>query len=140
MLSGKKLILAIAVALLATGAAAQTEATHSVLATGRWYKIPVATAGVYKITTHEVSALAGVPCRQVALYGTEGGMLPTTNADSPYNGLQPIASLVADINGNGVFDEEDYLLFYGEGPCIWRFNSTDQRFEYLMHAYANYNY
>ena len=140
MLSGKKLILAIAVALLATGAAAQTDATHSVLATGRWYKIPVATAGVYKITTHEVSALAGVPCRQVVLYGTEGGMLPTTNADSPYNGLQSIASLVADINGNGVFDEEDYLLFYGEGPCIWRFNSTDQRFEYLMHAYANYNY
>ena len=79
MLFGKKLFLAIAAMLFAACVAAQDFAAHSILAEGRWYKIPVDTAGVYKITTREVSALDNAPCNKIALYGLPGGMLSANN-------------------------------------------------------------
>ena len=137
---GRQILLAIAVVLLTASAAAQTEVSHSVLATGRWYKIPVASDGVYKVTSNEIPSLSNAPCNQLAIYGMPGGMLPVTNAQTEANGLQPVAALVVDKNGNGIFEQEDYLLFYGEGPGTWRYSNSDLRFEYTIHAYANYNY
>ena len=136
----KRTFLILAALLSAMGAVAQDYAAHSLLATGRWFKIPVSSAGVYKITTREVNALSLVPCSQIALYGLPGGMLSASNAQVQPDDLLPVATEVVDVNGNGLFDEEDYLLFYGEGPHVWRFVGNDQRFEYQMHAYANYNY
>ena len=43
-------------------------------------------------------------------------------------------------DGHPRFEAEDYLLFYGEGPSIWRFSRSDGCYVYKMHAYANYNY
>ena len=140
MLFGKKLFLAIAAMLLAACVAAQDFAAHSILAEGRWYKIPVDTAGVYKITTREVSALDNAPCNKIALYGLPGGMLSANNTSFQPNDLLPAAIHVVDVNGNGIFEAEDYLLFYGEGPSIWRFSRSDGCYVYKMHAYANYNY
>ena len=117
----------------------QQYAEHSLLATGQWYKIPVATTGVYKITTQEVAALRGARCTDIALYGDAGGMLSANNTTVYTDDLVPAAIVVADANGNGVFEDEDYILFYGEGAGVWRYNSTSRQFVYSMHAYANYN-
>ena len=120
--------------------AQQRYAEHSLLATGQWYKIPVASAGLYKITTQELPALRGTRCADIALYGDAGGMLSANNTITYSDDLVPAAIAVADANGNGVFEDEDYILFYGEGSGVWRYNRTSQQFEYSMHAYANNNY
>ena len=132
--------LAACVGMVPCAKAQQPYAEHSLLATGQWYKIPVATSGLYKITANEVPALRGAGCTDIALYGDAGGMLTESNAARYTDDLVPAAIEVVDENGNGVFEEGDYLLFYGEGANVWRYNSNSRMFEYSMHAYANNNY
>ncbi len=141
MIQLKRLVAMVAViAAPLCGTAQQRYAEHSLLATGRWYRIPVATTGVYKITTGEVAALRGVRCAEIALYGDAGGMLSANNTIIYTDDMVPAAVEVVDANGNGVFEDEDYVLFYGEGASVWRYNSNRLQFEYSMHAYANNNY
>ena len=131
------------VVLLATPSciiAQQQYVDHSLLAVGEWYKIPVSSTGVYKITTNEIAALQGVECSDIALYGDAGGMLSTNNTVIYTDDMVPAAVEVVDVNQNGVFDNVDYILFYGEGPNVWRYNKTTRLFEYYIHAYANNNY
>ncbi len=121
-------------------AAQNSYADHSKLAEGSWYKIPVATTGVYIVTTADVAALHGASCNSIAIFGASGGMLSYSNmADHP-DDLIPAAIEIVDVNGNGTFEQDDYLLFYGEGPSVWRYIDEDQLFEYAPHAYANNNY
>lgn len=54
--------------------------------------------------------------------------------------LAPAAMKLIDENNNGIFDDNDKLLFYAEGPSVWRFNNQSNQFEYSVHAYANFNY
>lgn len=121
--------------------AAQNDyASHSKLAEGSWYKIPVATSGVYVVTTADVAELYGTPCSRIALFGAPGEMLSSSNMASHPDDLVPAAIEVVDVNGNGTFEMDDYILFYGESPNTWRYVNGDQRFEYFPHAYANNNY
>ena len=118
----------------------QVFADHSVLATGQWFKIPIETTGLYKITSTDVPSLRGVHCSNIALYGDAGGMLASNNTTVFHDDLTPIAIEVVDRNQNGIFDSEDYILFYAECANVWRYNTGSRQFEYRMHAYANYNY
>ena len=124
----------------ATQADAQTFISHSRLSTGNWYRIPVTQTGVYKLTASDVSALNGVSIARIALYGAPGGQLSTQLGDDLPDDLVPAAIEVADANGNGIFDNSDYLVFYAEGAGVWRYVSGDQRFEYQPNAYATANY
>ena len=124
-----------------TEAVAQSSyADHSRLASGSWYKIPVATSGVYIINTADVAELYGTSCNQIALFGAPGGMLAVSNMAGHPDDMVAAAIEVVDMNGNGTFEMDDYILFYGEGPSVWRYMNSDQLFEYSSHAYANYNY
>lgn len=118
----------------------QVFADHSVLATGQWFKIPIETTGLYKITTTDVPSLRGVQSSNIALYGDAGGMLSSNNKTIFHDDLSPIAIEVVDRNQNGMFDSDDYILFYAECANVWRYNTSSRQFEYRMHAYANYNY
>lgn len=127
--------------LCGTEAVAQSQyAEHSKLASGEWYKIPVASTGVYIITTADVASLYGTPCSNIALFGSPGGMLKVSNMDTHPGDLVPAAIEVVDVNKNGTFETDDYILFYGECPNVWRYSNSDHLFEYTPHAYANNNY
>ena len=143
MLIGRKFI-PILCALLAlfvpTRLSAQSYASRSLLASGQWFKIPVSTSGVYRISAEQVPALAQAECNHICLYGAPGDMLAISNSKSHPDDLVPAAIQIVDLNGNGTFDNDDYLLFYGEAPNTWRYSSSDQRFEFNVHAYANTNY
>ena len=119
---------------------AQEYAAQSRLASGLWYKIPVSATGVYKITTRQVETLAQVPCTSIQLYGSEGKMLSMSNSTAQPDDLESVAIEIIDIDHDGIFDNEDYLLFYGEAPDTWRYVADDDLFEYNVHAYANYNF
>lgn len=127
--------------LAATSVNAQPSySTHSRLASGSWYKIPISEAGVYKLTTADLPALNGATCSNIALYGNEGLMMNVGNTAPHPDDLEPVAIEVFDANSNGLFEAADYLLFYAEGADVWRYVSRDQRFEYDVHAYANNNF
>ena len=132
----KKAVLYIIIVSCAIGASAQ----GSVLGNGRWWKMTVDAEGIYRLTTAEVPALQGVRTDSIGVYGSGGGMLPLTNSEVPTDGLQPLAIDVIDHNGNGLFDANDAVLFFGEGAGRWYYSSGDQRWEFEQHAYATHNY
>ena len=121
-------------------ALAQNFTPHSLLSEGQWFKIPISNTGVYKITLDNLPALNNIPCNQIALYSTPGEMLSTSTRDLVNDDLMPIAAEIADNNNNGIFDQGDYILFYAESPNVWRYIPADNRFEYIVHPYANLNY
>lgn len=127
--------------LLVTGGlwTAASGQSHSVFAEGQWWKMRVTTSGVYRITTGDVPALAGTQVNNLAVYGMGSGMLSIYNSQTPTDGLQQLAIEVRDRNGNGLFDADDDLLFYGEGAEEWRYDSGLQRWTFTHHAYATEN-
>ena len=119
---------------------AQSYISHSRLASGTWYRIPVSQTGIYKLTASEVPVLNGTAISRIALYGAPGGQLSTQLGDELPDDLVPAAIEVTDANSNGTFDNADYLIFYAEGPSVWRYVDGDQRFEYKTNTYATSNY
>ena len=132
----KKGILYILFAVLTLGAAAQ----GSMLRSGQWWKLGVTTEGIYRLTTADVPDLQGVGIESIGLYGAGGGMLSLYNDQTSYGDLQPVGIDIVDHNGNGQFDANDELLFFGEGAGGWRYDIDDERWEFERHAYATSNY
>ena len=127
-------ILSILLLLSSFGVSAQ-----SVLATGNWWKLKTIGDGIYHITVTDVPALQGVAIQGLAVYGRGAGMLSTRNSDCPIDDMPQLATDVVDRNGNGIFDNDDELLFFGQGSSRWVYNSASYRWEYEQHAYADTN-
>jgi len=118
-------------------------ASNSVLSTGQWYKIGVKSTGVYKITYSDLVNLGISPStinpHNIRLFGNGGGMLPESNIGFRYDDLQENAIQVVG-EEDGSFDENDYILFYGQSPNTWTYNSQLQLFEHFTHLYSDENY
>lgn len=113
---------------------------QSVLSSGRWWKVSIGEAGVYSITTRDIPALQGVSVDSIGLYGRGGAMLSTDNLLTSTADMPPVAIDVLDRNGNGRFDSDDELLFFGEGAGGWIYDASLERWTYSPHAYATENH
>jgi hypothetical protein len=100
--------------------------TNSILATGDWYQFYVEKSGVYKITRSFLQQLGlnlnGIDPKKLKIYGNGGRMLPLSNAiyyptDLTENAIQVIGE------SDGVFNNEDYILFYAQGVDTWNVES-----------------
>ena len=121
----------------------KSSAQHSVLSTGKWYKIAVNNTGIHKITYNDLVSLGinttNIKSHDISLYGNGSGMLPELNSDFRYDDLQEIAIDIHDGNDNS-FDPNDYFLFYGQSQLVWKYNSTTQFFEHTLNLYSDYTY
>jgi hypothetical protein len=96
--------------------------SNSVLATGDWYRFYIEKSGIYKITKDFLQQLGintnNVDPKKIKIYGNGGKMLPLAN-----NQFYPIDltenSIQVQGENDGVFNNEDYILFYGEGISNW---------------------
>ena len=118
--------------------------SNSILSTGNWYKIAINTTGIYRITADDMAEkginISGLAISQLGIYGNGGGALSENNNNFEYNDLTENAIYVKDKNNNGIFDGNDYLLFYAQAADIWKHNKTLNRYEYHVHPYAKTNY
>lgn len=91
---------------------------NSVLSTGQWYRFYIEKSGVYKLSKeffNQLGASTNLDPRSIKIYGNGGAMLPFSNAaDYPYDLTENAVRFVGE--QDGVFNNEDYILFYGEGP------------------------
>jgi len=115
-------------------------ANQSVLASGNWYKLGVYKDGIYRVTYQDLSTL-GFPVstldpRNLRLYGNGGGMLPEANALPRPDDLIENAIYVHG-QEDGSFDAGDYILFYGQGPHRWFYNSAEAAFQHQLHLYSD---
>lgn len=99
-----------------------TAIQNSVLASGDWYQFYVEKSGVYKISRSFLQQLGlntnGIDPKKLKIFGNGGRMLPLSNAtyfptDLTENAIQIIGE------NDGVFNNEDYILFYAEGVDTW---------------------
>nr|WP_278019624.1 hypothetical protein [Flavobacterium ginsengisoli] len=96
--------------------------SNSVLASGDWYRFYIQKSGVYKIDRSFLQSLgfdaSKANPRRIKIYGNGGRMLPLPNDTYYPNDLTENAIQVIGEN-DGVFNNEDYILFYAEGTDTW---------------------
>jgi hypothetical protein len=112
---------------------------NSVLISGNWYKLGVQQTGIHKITFEDLSAYgldpAGIDPRNIRIYGNGPGMLPELNATPRPDDLSEIAIFVSG-EADGIFNTEDYILFYGQSQLLWNFNPFNGNFEHANNFYS----
>ena len=112
--------------------------SNSVLASGNWFRFYIEKSGVYKISKNFLQQLGvdinNVDPRKIKIYGNGGRMLPLLNSIYYPNDLVENA---IQINGesDGVFNNEDYILFYAEGVDTWNQESNTN-----INLYGNKSY
>ena len=116
--------------------------TNSVLSTGDWYKIKLSEDGLYKIDADFLSDiglnLSEIDPRKIQIYGNGGAMLPEQNSLFRYHDLiQNPIKVVGEEDGS--FDQNDFIVFYGESPHRWKLIS-DNDFKHIQNIYDNNNY
>lgn len=101
--------------------------TNSVLASGDWYRFYIQKSGVYRINKSFLQSLGFDPSKvdpkRIKIYGNGGRMLPLANSTYYPNDLTENAIQIIGEN-DGIFNNEDYILFYAEGIENW--NSESQ--------------
>jgi hypothetical protein len=94
---------------------------NSVLSSGSWNRFYVVKSGVYKISKgflQSIGVNVGVDPRNIKIYGNGGRMLPLLNSIPYPNDLEENAIQFLG-EDDGVFNDEDYILFYAEGVDTW---------------------
>ncbi|MBC5993826.1 type IX secretion system sortase PorU [Pontibacter cellulosilyticus] len=121
-------------------AGATSYTSNSVLSSGNWYKLAVTSSGVYKIDKGLLQTLGintqGLDPKTIQLYGNGGGMLPQpNNITRPDDLVENPVMVIGEADGR--FDDNDYVLFYGQGPHTWEYDATQKQFKHNFNVYSD---
>ncbi|MBQ1605675.1 MAG: hypothetical protein II088_02595, partial [Bacteroidales bacterium] len=127
-------------------AVSRTYASTSKLSSGKWYKIKVSESGIYKLTYSQLTEMGFSNFSSIGIFGY-GGMEsktirdnnPQIFADKYIDDLPERNILKVDANGNGSFDNGDYILFYADGPHNIRYKANG-KFTHDFHNYSDFSY
>jgi hypothetical protein len=106
---------------------------QSLMSSGQWYRMFIERDGIYRITYEELRDVGLDNPSQVRIYGSGGAMLPEVAGRIPDRQQEIPVMMVCKTAG--VFTAGDYILFYGQGPVVWRYNATTRRFEHSLHLW-----
>lgn len=114
---------------------------NSVLSSGDWYTFSTNSNGVYKISYNDFSSLGineeNIQIDNIHIFGNGGGMLPYLNSDFRHDDLVENSIQIYDDNNNGIFEYNDYLLFYGQSPNTWTYDSITGNYNFNQHLYSD---
>lgn len=122
-------------------------AEHSILADGDIYKIAIVKDGVYKIDRSFLESL-GISVSElnpssINIYGNGGELLPEKNFIEKADDLVKNAIHIQG-EADGVFNANDYILFYGKGPDTWSLAQDNgigrKRWFHTKHYYSDSAY
>lgn len=121
----------------------ELHAQSSILHSGPWYKLAVEKDGVYKIDFNLLKKMgldpASVDPRGIRIYGNEGGMLPQENDTARPEDLMENAIAVIG-EDDGVFNDSDYILFFGYGPDRAYYDLSSNSIYYQHNLYSDQNF
>ncbi|PKQ44793.1 type IX secretion system sortase PorU [Confluentibacter flavum] len=115
--------------------------SNSVLSTGKWFKFYVDKTGVFQLSKNFIRQLGvdvdNVDPRTIKIYGNGGQMIPYSNSiTQPFDVIENAIKFVGE--ADGVFNNEDYILFYAQGPKEFNLESntnincyTDKTYYYI---------
>lgn len=111
-------------------------APSSVLSSGKWFKIAVTEDNIYRIDFSSLKKLGLDYPSNPRIFGNNRGQLSYYNDGSATDDLKEIA-VYAYTGNDGIFNEGDYLLFYGKGTHRWTYNNSTGEYDYLRHNYSD---
>jgi hypothetical protein len=116
-------------------------ASTSVLASEKWFKYAIIKEGIYKIdyasmlkngiAVNEIASL-----NNIKIHSFGGEMLPYSNAVQNNDDLAEISIKRID-NGDGVFNDGDYLLFYADDAVKWTYDKTNELFKHQLNIFSD---
>ncbi len=119
--------------LLGTGVA---QAQNSVLAEGNWHQVSVHEDGVYRLDRQFLEEhgiiTAADSLSKVHLFGNRAGMLPQANDAAVTEDLRELPVWLSA--------EDDFLLFYGQGPDRTYYDDGLKMYRVEKHLYDTANY
>jgi len=123
--------------------------TNSVLSNGDWYKIEIKdnnegnSEGIYRISKSFLDGaginLSGIDPRTIKIYGNGGDLLDERLTEGRPQDLEENAIYIEGEN-DGVFNNEDYILFYGRSINNWKYDSVNNTFTHMVNYYSRSNY
>jgi hypothetical protein len=124
--------------------ALKSTAPSSVLASGTWVKIETAEEGIYKLDAPYLRSIGlepvSRPLTDVKVFGGDGRNLPENLATPRSADLPQLAPEYVDKNSNGIFDADDYILFYAQGVTGWTYDPVQKQFSHYGNPYTFSNY
>jgi hypothetical protein len=108
----------------------------SVLSSGTWLKIPVTSDGIYKIDYLTLKQMGLTNPSNPMVFCNNDGQLSYYNNGSAPDDLKEIA-IYTSSESDGVFNEGDFLLFFGKATHRWKFDPTSGDFRFERHNYSD---
>ncbi|MBK9272198.1 MAG: type IX secretion system sortase PorU [Saprospiraceae bacterium] len=117
---------------------------HSVLESGNIYKIAVDKAGFYKMDKSYLEKnlkinLTGINPNHIHLFGNGGTKLPEGNDVPREDDLAENHIFVSGAE-DGVFNDQDFILFYATGPDLLKYSDLSSDFEMTKNPYSFKSY
>lgn len=119
-------------------------AANSVLQNGTWYKMALATDGIYKLSFSFLESLgmdlSTVNPQHIRIYGNGGEALAELNSVARPDDLLE-NTIYVEGESDGTFDANDYVLFYGKGTTKWEFDTSScSTFRHQENLYSDSAY
>jgi hypothetical protein len=114
-------------------------ASSSVLSSGTWFKMALVRDGIYRINYSTLKQTGITDPSKVRIYANNFGQLSYYNDDPKPDDLSEVA-IYTETGSDGIFNEGDYILFYGQGTGRWKYNSATDEFDFLRHNYSDTAY
>ncbi len=111
---------------------------NSVLSQGKWLKLRIKETGIYKLMYNELAGM-GLNPNEIRVFGNGGKTIPVMNNQQLNYELVENA-IWFEMGVDGVFNEGDFVLFYGEGPVTWSYDEVNEIFVHQLHVYDEYSY
>ncbi|HEY4611696.1 MAG TPA: hypothetical protein VII11_01800, partial [Bacteroidota bacterium] len=118
--------------------------TDSPLAQGEWYRLDVKETGIYKLdrdffSRNSITLTQSLNIHSLRVYGNDGTELPENVAAPRPNGLEEMPRYIVDRNGNGQFDNDDFVLFYGKSTRGWNYDPQQKTYNHYINHYTETN-
>ncbi|HPA86927.1 MAG TPA: type IX secretion system sortase PorU [Bacteroidales bacterium] len=114
-------------------------AASSMLSSGTWFRIAVTEDGVYRIDFTRLKQLGLTNPSFPRIFGNNTGQLSWYNDGTAPDDLRELA-VYLNTGSDGIFNEGDYLLFYGQGTGKWLFDSDTRTYSFRKHFYSDTAY
>lgn len=115
-------------------------ASESVLNSGTWFKLGITENGMYKLDKSFFTSLGLDPLtidpNKIRIYYNGNGTLPEANSKTRPDDLIENNVFVSGA-GDGQFNDDDFVLFYGTGPTKWKYNVLSSKFEHETNPYSD---
>lgn len=105
-------------------------ASHSVLSTGKWYKIAVTNSGIYQISYSQLKSWGFNNPTEVRIYGYGGNVLPEVYSNNDIDDLPQIP----------VVHSNDRILFYAQGIIKWMYDEKQGSVRHKQNTYSTAGY